>query len=148
MAQAIETTNKDTRDLAAGTGQHQVHSVEKCYCSDQKPCYHCKGQHNPATCDSNCHGCGKKGHILKACKVSRSTPQVTIQPQHKSARSSRPQHSLQVVEHTACSDANVESEKTYTLFHVRNQNHPPIINIVLSIENCEVTMEILVQLSL
>ena len=139
IAQAIEMADKHTKDLAAatGTGQLPVHSVQKG--TSQKTCYRCKGQHNPNSCpykDSVCYGCGKKGHILKACRTSKSTP-TNANPQNKSSKTSKPQHSLQA----EGSPVTESTDTTYTLFHIDNQNHPPI-NVDLLINECQVKMEL------
>jgi len=129
--------DKDTKDLAAatGTGQLPVHHVQNG--TSQKTCYCCKGQHHPNGCpfkDSTCHGCGKKGHILKACKT-KSTPPTNANPHNKSPKTSKPQHSLQT------DNTSDSTEASYTLFHIDNQNHPPI-NVNLSINEHEVRMEL------
>ena len=139
IAQAIEMADKDTKDLAAatGTGQLPVPSVQKG--TFQKSCYRCKGQHNPNSCpfkDSTCHGCGKKGHILKACRTSKSTPPTN--PQSKSSKTSKPQHSLQAESSPSVTES---AETPYTLFHIDNQNHPPI-TVDLTINSCQVRMEL------
>ena len=70
IAQAIEMAEKDTKDLVAAQGQSSVNRIQKAGTTRHKICYRCKGQHDPATCkfrEATCHGCGKVGHILKAC---------------------------------------------------------------------------------
>ena len=94
IAQVIEIADKDL--AATGTGQLPVHSVQKS--TSQKIRYHCMGQHNPNSCpfkDSTCHGCGKKRHILKACRTFKSTPPTNANPQNKSSKTCKPWHSLQ-----------------------------------------------------
>ncbi|XP_043917844.1 uncharacterized protein K02A2.6-like [Protopterus annectens] len=87
LAQAIETANKDIRDLQPraieGVGSrsatplpvHKVvmeHKLQRK--SSQYACYRCGGEHLARNCrflNEKCHACGKKGHVKKMC---RSTP--------------------------------------------------------------------------
>ena len=42
--------------------------------SNDRECYRCKGRHTLSSCslkDATCHGCGKTGHIKKACRTKR-----------------------------------------------------------------------------
>ena len=48
--------------------------------SSDRECYRCKGRHTPSSCpfkDATCHGCGKIGHIKKACRTKRQSGQGT-----------------------------------------------------------------------
>ena len=59
--------------------------------------------------DAKCHGCGKIGHILKAC---------TNKTQYLSARSSQVQHVVQTeVNHISLPLPPDEHSQTYTMFH-------------------------------
>ncbi|XP_043916150.1 LOW QUALITY PROTEIN: uncharacterized protein K02A2.6-like [Protopterus annectens] len=87
LAQAIETANKDIRDLQPrtieGVGSRSatplpVHKVvmehKQQGKSGQFSCYRCGGEHLSRNCrflNEKCHACGKKGHVKKMC---RSTP--------------------------------------------------------------------------
>ena len=136
LAQATEMAEKDTRDLVAAQGQNTVNQVCKSGATRHMNCYHCKRQHHPATCkfkEAKCHGCGKIGHILKAC-MNKKQP---TQP----ATNCRAQHVIQTdVSHTNPPPPVDEVTQTYTLFPLHTQHHPPI-NIVPNIDGQDVSME-------
>lgn len=85
LAQAIETANKDIRDLQQKALEFNVnksatslsvHKVKMDYKRQGKgaplPCYCCcGGDHLARDCqfvNEKCHGCGKKGHVKKMCR--------------------------------------------------------------------------------
>ncbi|XP_039511288.1 uncharacterized protein K02A2.6-like [Pimephales promelas] len=86
VALAIETANRDVRDLQLKTvegiwsnvsNQLLVHNVESNHKwqGKAKPltCYRCGGEHMASVCrfvNEKCHGCGKKGHLKRVCKSS------------------------------------------------------------------------------
>ena len=122
LAQAIEMAEKDTRDLVAAQGQNTVNQVRKSGATRHVNCYCCKRQHDPATCkfkEAKCHGCGKIGHILKAC-MNKKQP---TQP----ATNSRAQHVVQTdVSHTNPPPPVDEVTQTYTLFPLHTSITPQL----------------------
>jgi len=68
IAQATETTEKDSKSMVSQTpGKVLFTSV---------PCYRCGGTHPAGSCpfkEATCHKCSKKGHIAKACKSHKKT---------------------------------------------------------------------------
>ncbi|XP_060771406.1 uncharacterized protein LOC132882151 [Neoarius graeffei] len=92
VAQAIETANKDVRDLqsqpktldstvsksATPLTVHNVGTRPKWRGKDAPlACYRCGGEHLARDCrflNERCHGCGKKGHV-KMCRSSPPTDQ-------------------------------------------------------------------------
>jgi len=51
IAQAIETAEKDSKDMSTTQGQAGINRVHKATGTTCQPiCYHCKRHHNPATC--------------------------------------------------------------------------------------------------
>ena len=141
IAQAIEMAEKDTKDLVAAQGQSSVNRIQKAGTTRHKICYRCKRQHDPATCkfrEATCHGCGKVGHILKACtnKKRSSQPEPS-----RTQQASRAQCMIKADVNHLDPPPPDEVTQTYTLFPLQNQHHPPI-NIVPSINGQEVSMEL------
>ncbi|XP_043944941.1 uncharacterized protein K02A2.6-like [Protopterus annectens] len=91
LAQAIETANKDIRDLQPrtieGVGSrcatplpvHKVVGEHKSQGkSGQYACYRCGGEHLSRNCrclNEKCHACRKKGHVKKMCRSMPSRDQ-------------------------------------------------------------------------
>ena len=78
LAQPAEAEDKNARDLEKvnSTGIHKVSSDHKTKegggrrSTAATPCYRCGGKHPSDKCrfrDEECHHCGKKGHIARAC---------------------------------------------------------------------------------
>ena len=138
VAQAIETTERDTEDLVVAQEHNPVHRVQSVpgkVVKRQTNCYRCKGKHDPATCKfktAKCHSCGKIEHILKACTT----------PQPESGRPSKAQHVVQTeICQTSQPPPPDEHSKTYTLFPLQSQHHPPI-TIAPNIDGHMVSMEL------
>ncbi|CAL1608164.1 unnamed protein product [Knipowitschia caucasica] len=93
IAQAIETANRDVRDLqptldsAAGKDAtpmtvHKVGTENKRQSKRGVPsdCYRCGGDHFARDCrfiNEKWHGCGKKGHVKKMCRSAPPGAQQT-----------------------------------------------------------------------
>ena len=94
----------------------------------QSNCYRCNSsQHIASNCPfktAECHHCGKKGHIIKACR-SKSKGQ-TAQPRFKGKK---PQSTHQLC--TDADDSSVEDEEdqpTYELFKLSQGKVTPIVS--------------------
>ena len=138
VAQAIETAERDTKDLVVAQGHTTVHRLQRASgkaVTRQASYYRRKRKHDPATCkykDAKCHGCGKTGHILKACTT----------PQFLSSRPSKAQHVVQTeIDQTSQPPPPDEDLQTYTLFPLQTQHHPPI-TIAPNINAHDVSMEL------
>ena len=76
LAQAMEAADRNAKDLEKASGIHAVWTQNKPAGQRRGPttslCYRCGGPHLASVCrfkDSECHHCGKKGHIAKACRA-------------------------------------------------------------------------------
>ena len=79
MAQAMESADKDTKDLQSTRIPAEVHAIPRNSPPPrgQTNCYRCGGKHNAADCrlkEAVCHFCKKKGHIARVCR-SKAKPQ-------------------------------------------------------------------------
>ena len=93
LALALETADKDALTLkgANGTGTQPVLSMQakprgKDNASTNVTCYRCNGKHMASVChfkEAQCHLCGKRGHISKACCGKKSTEKAS-RHHHKS----------------------------------------------------------------
>jgi hypothetical protein len=84
MNVAIETATKDASELQGSAQVGQVNKIKMAKgkqtvqfsLSNNKQCYCCNGKaHNTQNCkfkEAVCHGCNKKGHIVKAWRASRN----------------------------------------------------------------------------
>ena len=78
IAQAMEAADRSAKDLAKlPPSTAPVNFVRK---QREGNCYRCGGKHTATTCsfkDADCHNCGKKGHITRACrsKLPKKQPQ-------------------------------------------------------------------------
>ena len=68
LALASESTNKNAKDLQATKSPQP--SLNRIQTKQAKPCYCCRGNHKVMDCPhtSDCHKCGKKGHLARVCK--------------------------------------------------------------------------------
>lgn len=65
--------NKESRGGAIPRDPVNKLSSSSMKCND-RDCHRCKGTHSSPKCpfkDAICHGCGKKGHIKKACRTKK-----------------------------------------------------------------------------
>ena len=116
LALAFESAERESRDLQQPIAQPtQIHVLKSkrhptnSQFGRKKPvataCYRCGGKHSPAECrfkDTDCHYCGKKGHIAKVC--------------HSKARDQKkPQKKTQESTHQVKQDDSSDSE--FNLYH-------------------------------
>lgn len=128
IAQAIETANKDVRDLqqqrpdgaeSKGMTSLPVHKLKMEHKRQGKggqiACYRCGGDHLPRDCrflNEKCHGCGKKGHVKKMCRSAPPTDQ-----QKKGSWKEKRQYTHHISE---SSDPESGDEEVFTLYNVND----------------------------
>ena len=94
---AIEQASRDIETLHGGetTDTHSSNKVktDSTTCQDQVTagarckCYRCNGNHAAYKCPFKtaiCHGCGKRGHILPACRNPTKGSEKEVNPKGKS----------------------------------------------------------------
>lgn len=146
LAQSLERAAENVTTLQQGKGAgaspqlEEVHKVQgrgpfrgrpsKPWDREsQSPCIRCgKSNHTPATCKfktAKCHGCGKIGHIKRAC-LSRDKPSHTPRKTPGDVR--------RVEEE--------QGEDEYTLFNVPSSKKSKPYVITLEVERQQLKMEI------
>lgn len=131
-------------------------------------CYRCGGSnHKPDDCrfrEVNCHSCGKKGHIQRACRSGAKGPQSQNSSQnqtrtgghrnHSVSTSYRPMEDGEPNVSSSNKDTNEqyvdsvntdESDLHYGLYHTLSgvkTNKPYLITLVVGDTNVPITMEI------
>ena len=131
LAQAMETADRDAQDL--GKPREEVHAIGGTaggrkdvapQTANTAPCYHCGSRHRGECRFKNavCHGCGKRGHIRRACR-SRGKPQ---QSQQSGKRSQPHTANVLVGEGTEGATASDEDDTmpVYTMY-ISNQGANP-----------------------
>ena len=79
LAQALESAEKHAKDLQQKQPSASIMAIQtkketgdmESSNSNAELCYRCKGRHAASTCRfrrAECHHCGKKGHIARACR--------------------------------------------------------------------------------
>ena len=146
LAQAAETAENNAKELSRAEPNTTVHAVS----SDHKTkrggarqstnvrpnqCHRCGGKHAADKCwfkDSECHHCGKTGHIAKACRSKKwgSKSQQQTQP-----KSSHRTHHV---------DADPEDTATYDeqLFHLPERRSAPPLTATLKVNQADLKMEV------
>ena len=119
LCQAYETAERDAHDIHFRQKGSSSDPQGKTESFDQSPidkvksipvkerCYKCGRFHFPKNCpfkDAECFNCGKRGHIARVCRKSRT-----------------PQHTNTI------DDANESVCDTHMLFSVSNRRTPPIV---------------------
>ncbi|XP_061584204.1 LOW QUALITY PROTEIN: uncharacterized protein K02A2.6-like [Cololabis saira] len=161
IAQSMETADKDVRDIQAlwreeagaagrakpGEAVYQV-SEQRAHVSPAPgpQCFRCKGRHSPFDCRfaaETCHGCGKKGHLIRACRSKGKPTPGQSGPQGKAVGGrSRRAHLLR-----DGGSSSSESEQDMSSMHAlcmvgqNNQKVPPILQSVF-INGTEVHFEV------
>ena len=146
LAQSVEMAEKGAKDLQTSTWTTaELHKVsrgatsssenksEKAKDKSNPICYHCGGNHLATKChfiSEECHSCGKRGHIAKVCRSTKSKNQSDTRKSESSTN--KPVHQLQ-------KDTPPEAE--YTLFSVQNSNCKPL-QTTMVVERHNLTMEV------
>ena len=98
LAQASEVAEKNVRDLHKPTGA--VHAIgTQPPPKKNSPYYCCNGKHLPHECrfkDTNteCHSCGKKGHLARACRSKPKLQQPSGSNSQRGRRHTQTTHHL------------------------------------------------------
>ncbi len=104
---------------------------------DVTPCYRCGNRHAATSCrfrDATCNHCGRKGHIMRACR-SRNRPAVAEQQPSRTAKPFKggPQRANRVSEETSevsdPGDPPLSAE--YTMFQVSTDKLAPFSTSVV-----------------
>ena len=149
LAEAAERADENARELEKATpGPVGVHKIATGKTKEGGPhwsksnteCYRCGGKHAADKCrfrDSDCHHCGKKGHIAKAC---RSRKRERTHP--RSERALRPQpHSRSTTHHLGKSEEDSTAEAELHVFEVSERRSPPFV-VKVQLNSCDVCMEV------
>ena len=122
LALASESADKNAKDLQPMSSS-TVNQVQH-----KKNCYRCGDKHNAADCKfktAECHKCGKKGHIARACRSKTSTKE--LRPQRKSM-----QH--------ATNNVTKDSED-YTMYNLSGVSVKPL-KVIVRVNNADLDMEV------
>ena len=142
IALSMEAADKDARDIQKSVGQTpRVHQVKYSSQKQKKPgpwktgtttyppCYRCGGKHSSARChfrDSECHNCGKTGHLRKMCNSSRREKEKPKEGRTNLLEEEEPP---------------LEEPETYGMYALRSRaNHP--IEVTVTLNGVETTMEV------
>jgi len=132
LAQSMEFAEKDAADISTAQGTASTESVNQlAWAKDDNPaveCYRCKGPHMAPKCpfkDSTCHGCGKRGHILKACRSRKKS--------ESRASTKKGMHHVNVEE--------TGKYQEYGMFNLSSDRTNPI-EVTILIEQKSVVMEV------
>ena len=119
---------------SAGRGRTHKRNPPKADLSSNATCHRCHGKHLATVCrfkEVQCHACGKKGHISKACRSRRN-------PTEASRKNKHPQ-TLTMTEHTEVDSDS--SDQSYNLFSIESQAGKPI-QVNLTVNEKPLTMEL------
>ena len=119
-ALAMEMADRDAEDLQgdkkATTTEGAVFRAGRWYC------YRCGGKHKASLCKHKqtvCHHCGKKGHILRACRKGAEARSETRSP---------PRNTMPVT-------IEGEEEDVYTMFPLRSKKYDPIYSLSMALHS-------------
>ena len=141
IAKALETAEKEAKDLQDNSSSVSVHAVRQERCQPTKrvtkqqttrpqktvdpECYRCGGKHRATECkfrDTECLLCKKKGHIARAC---------------------RSKHKSQIRTHQLLTSTTDQAEiDEYSLYHTQGHGTTPPILVDLSLNGKDISMEL------
>ena len=148
LAQAAETAERNAKEIGRAAPTTTIHAVS----SDQRQkkggarqstnarpsqCYRCGGKHLADKCrfkDSECHHCGKMGHIAKACRSKRRGSNTQQQPLPQTKSSHRTHHV----------DADPDDVAAYDeqLFNIPTRRSAPPLTARLKVNQADLEMEV------
>ena len=145
LALALETADKDALTLkgANSTGTQPVLSMQakprgKDNASINVTCYRCNGKHMASVCrfkEAQCHSCGKKGHVSKACCGKKSTEKASCH-HHKSQT-----FTMSELTDNPENPKDDTDDEFYNLFAIGSQSATPI-QVEVTINQKPLTMEL------
>ena len=149
LAQAIETADKDTKDLkVARESQPQpIHYHRPVVRKPNHPvttnfiCTRCGGGHKAPECpfkDSVCHHCKRKGHFARMCRAKQKGQGT---PRPRSPQHSRGTHYIQEGVDTSEAVTSGVEDNSYSLFTLTSKSSRPY-RIEIDIEGSVVALEI------
>ncbi len=130
IAQAMETANKDVRDLHAQRPETSISGREYKTSVKQddgrsRACYRCGSlQHLANECrfaSEKCHNCGKQGHIMKVCRSKTSFGEFNFQGGGRRKREGQRMHFVSRDEKSAS-----EEEGFFTVYSLQE---PEILKV-------------------
>ena len=149
LAHAAEAADRNTRALDRGAQSIQIHKIGRKAERSQEHarqggrarqlhCYRCGGKHQQEQCNfrnSNCHYCGKKGHIAKVCRNKQREEET----QQKPNETPQETHLMEEdAERTTTADS-----ATYSLFTLTEQTEatPPLL-VDMTVNKVPLQMEV------
>ena len=141
IAKALETTEKEAKNLQEGSSSVPVHAVYQERCQPAKrvtkqtinrpqktvgpECYRCGGKHKASECkfrDAEYLLCKKKGHIARAC---------------------RSKHKSQIRTHQLLTSTTDQAETDeYSLYHTQGHGTTPPFLVNFSMNGKDISMEL------
>jgi len=146
LAQAAEAADRNARELEKAAPVHTVSAHDRpakeggARRTLNVTCHRCGGKHLADRCcfkESDCHYCGKKGHLAKVCR-SRLKGNATKGPRNQTPRS-RGKTPNQTAHHIA--DEGDSPDATYTLFHIPGSRASPLVESLM-VNNAKLSMEV------
>jgi len=146
LAQAAEAADRNARELEKAAPVHTVSAHDRpakeggARRTLNATCHRCGGKHLADRCrfkESDCHYCGKKGHLAKVCR-SRLKGNATKGPRNQAPRS-RGKTPNQTAHHIA--DEGDSPDATYTLFHIPGSRASPLVESLM-VNNAKLSMEV------
>ena len=143
-AKAYETAQRGANDLQAEPTQStHIHAVKgQLNSHSQFPrrkqqsameCYRCGGKHAPAVYkfkDTDCHYCGKRGHIAKVCRTKAREQQPRRQQKTSQTNQVKP-------------DSTAEETTEYTMYHTQTDSTTkPPYTVMVKVNQVNLRMEI------
>ena len=152
LAEASEAAERHTKELGKVAPSAEVHTVSsRDRDRTQKrggghrtisvtPCYRCGGKHPADKCrfrESECHHCGKMGHIAKVCRgKQRGTKPARMQFNTKT----KPQQTHHVdASEEELSDTSCEPA---SMFNIPGKQLPPPLIVTMELNEAKLQMEV------
>ena len=147
IAKVVETAERDSRgmqDPSSKGPNPAIHALSTRRPNQRKnvppqldTCYRCGGKHNAASCKykgSECHFCGKKGHLAKVCKSKARAQQQ--HPKLPGANQIKNTHQLTDNKELVTLETN-----EYSMFHSTcGDTKPYVVN--LQVNGIDLVMEV------